>query len=90
MKSANVGRRNFIKHSVAAGIGASVAVSNVHAQQKKSALVVWGGWEGHEPKQCVDIMVPLLKSEGFDVEISNTLDSDTPPTPRLFSNAALG
>jgi len=41
----------------------------------KSALIVWGGWEGHEPKQCVDIFVPFLKERGFKVEVSNTLDS---------------
>jgi uncharacterized protein len=41
----------------------------------KKALVVWGGWEGHEPKQCVDIFVPWLKEQGFEVEVSNTLDS---------------
>ena len=43
--------------------------------EKKKALFVWGGWEGHEPKQCVDIFVPLLREQGFEVEISNTLDS---------------
>ncbi|MDP2915121.1 MAG: ThuA domain-containing protein [Candidatus Aminicenantes bacterium] len=43
--------------------------------KKKKALFVWGGWEGHEPKQCVDIFAPWLKDQGFDVEISNTLDS---------------
>jgi len=41
----------------------------------KSALFVWGGWEGHEPKQCVDIFAPILEEEGYEVEISNTLDS---------------
>jgi type 1 glutamine amidotransferase len=41
----------------------------------KRALFVWGGWEGHEPKQCVDIFAPWLKEQGFEVEISNTLDS---------------
>lgn len=40
----------------------------------KSALMVWGGWEGHEPKQCVDIFAPLLQQEGFDVRVSDTLD----------------
>lgn len=43
--------------------------------KKKKALFVWGGWEGHEPKQCVDIFAPWLKDQGFDVEIFNTLDS---------------
>jgi len=41
----------------------------------KSALFVWGGWEGHEPKQCVDIFAPFLKERDFEVEISNTLDA---------------
>ncbi len=44
-------------------------------QKKKKALFVWGGWEGHEPKKCVDIFAPWLEGQGFEVEISNTLDS---------------
>ena len=41
----------------------------------KSALLVWGGWDGHEPKQCVDIVAPYLKKQGYEVEISDTLDA---------------
>jgi uncharacterized protein len=41
----------------------------------KSALFVWGGWEGHEPKACVDIFAQVLKEQGYAVEISDTLDS---------------
>ncbi len=41
----------------------------------KKALMVWGGWDGHEPKQCVDIFAPILREKGFDVEVSDTLDS---------------
>ncbi len=40
----------------------------------KSALIVWGGWEGHEPKQCADIFAPWLREQGYDVEVVNTLD----------------
>jgi uncharacterized protein len=40
----------------------------------RSALFVCGGWEGHEPKQCVDIFAPILRDEGYKVEISDTLD----------------
>ncbi|NOZ27237.1 MAG: ThuA domain-containing protein [Chloroflexi bacterium] len=40
----------------------------------KSALFVWGGWEGHEPKQCVDIFAPWLRDQGYEVEIADTLD----------------
>ena len=41
----------------------------------KKAVIVWGGWEGHEPKQCVDVFAPILEEEGFEVTISDTLDT---------------
>ena len=41
----------------------------------KSALFVWGGWEGHEPKQCRDLFVPFLRSQEYDVTVSDTLDA---------------
>ena len=41
----------------------------------RKALIVWGGWEGHEPKQTADVFAPVLQAEGFDVEVSDTLDS---------------
>jgi type 1 glutamine amidotransferase len=41
----------------------------------KRALIVWGGWDGHEPKQCADIFSAFLKSKGFDVTVSDTLDA---------------
>ena len=44
-------------------------------KQKRSVLFVWGGSAGHEPDKCRDIFVPWLKKQGFDVEVSNTLES---------------
>jgi hypothetical protein len=41
----------------------------------KSALFVWGGWEGHEPKKGVEIFAPLLEAAGFRVQVENTLDA---------------
>lgn len=41
----------------------------------KKALMVWGGWEGHEPEKCANVFAPLLRESGFDVEVSSTLDS---------------
>ncbi len=41
----------------------------------KKALMVWGGWMGHEPDQCVDIFAPYLRSQGYDVTVSDTLDT---------------
>lgn len=41
----------------------------------KQALMVWGGWAGHEPKQCVEIFAPFLQAQGYEVAISDTLDA---------------
>ncbi|OQB71948.1 MAG: Trehalose utilization [candidate division TA06 bacterium ADurb.Bin131] len=41
----------------------------------KKALMVWGGWDGHDPKNCVDTFVPVLIENNFEVKVSNTLDS---------------
>jgi len=57
------------------------------AQKKKTkssrtlakALVVRGGWEGHEPKPCSDRLVPWLKGRGFDVVVSDTMDAYLDP-----------
>lgn len=40
----------------------------------KSALFVWGGWDGHEPRQCTEIFAPLLEKEGYQVTVCPTLD----------------
>src|SRR3954462_3972517 len=39
------------------------------------ALIVYGGWDGHQPQQVAAILERALKSEGFDVELSDTLDA---------------
>jgi type 1 glutamine amidotransferase len=41
----------------------------------RSALIVWGGWDGHEPQQVAQIFVEQLESKGFTVEVSDTLDA---------------
>ena len=40
----------------------------------KLALIVWGGWEGHEPEQGAALFAPFLQEQGFEVEVSHTLD----------------
>lgn len=40
----------------------------------KKAMLVWGGWDGHEPDQCARVAADMLRSEGFDVQIADTLD----------------
>ncbi len=41
----------------------------------RRVLMVWGGWSGHEPQQCVERFAPTLREAGFGVEISDTLDA---------------
>jgi len=44
-------------------------------QNNKSALLVYGGWEGHEPKKGADLFAACLHEKGFTVELSDTLDA---------------
>ncbi len=41
----------------------------------KRALIVWGGWDGHQPKQVAEIFARVLREEKFEVEVSDTLDA---------------
>ena len=40
----------------------------------KKVIFVWGGWEGHQPKETTEIFSEIMKKEGYDVEVYNTLD----------------
>ena len=40
----------------------------------KKALIIHGGWDGHTPKETAYLFADLLKAEGFDITISDTLD----------------
>lgn len=48
----------------------------------KSALIVWGGWQGHTPEQSANLVSTLLEGHGFAV----TLDSST----EAFADKDLG
>jgi uncharacterized protein len=37
-------------------------------------LIVWGGWDGHEPEQFAEHYAGVLRAEGLAVELSPTLD----------------
>jgi type 1 glutamine amidotransferase len=41
----------------------------------KKALIVQGGWNGHEPKEVSEVFKQILSEEGYHVEVSDTLDS---------------
>lgn len=41
----------------------------------KRALIVWGGWEGHEPEGVADLFREILQGEGFETHVANDLDA---------------
>ena len=47
----------------------------------KSALIVWGGWEGHQPEACAGIVRAMLEEDGFAVRVENST--------RAFADAAI-
>lgn len=40
----------------------------------KKALIIAGGWTGHEPKKCAHLMAGVLRKEDYAVEIADDLD----------------
>ncbi|MFG2466773.1 ThuA domain-containing protein [Streptomyces canus] len=41
---------------------------------RKKALVVRGGWEGHQPVKATELFLPFLGSSGYDVRIEESTD----------------
>ena len=39
----------------------------------KKVLLVWGGWAGHEPRECVARFEPFLAEKEFAITLSDTL-----------------
>jgi uncharacterized protein len=40
----------------------------------KRALMVWGGWEGHEPEKTTAIFAEVLRGHGYEVDVETDLD----------------
>ena len=45
----------------------------------REALIVWGGWSGHEPEKGAHIVGGMLEEEGFKVYIENTTEAFADP-----------
>ena len=41
----------------------------------KRALIIWGGWSGHAPKEVGGAFADALTADGFDVDVRDTLDA---------------
>ena len=48
----------------------------------RSALILWGGWEGHDPEECAAIYRRWLHEDGFSVRIETD--------PAVLGDPALG
>ena len=47
----------------------------------RKAMIVWGGWPGHEPEQGANVVRGLLEAEGFAVRIESS--------PAVFADPAI-
>lgn len=41
----------------------------------RKALIVGGGWDGHQPEIVAKLFAKMLREDGFEVEVSGSLDS---------------
>jgi type 1 glutamine amidotransferase len=41
----------------------------------KRALIVWGGWDGHEPEATSAIFAEALRGHAYDVDVETSLDT---------------
>ena len=39
----------------------------------RSALIVWGGWNGHDPEECAAIYRRWLHEDGFSVRVETDI-----------------
>ena len=51
----------------------------------RKAMIVWGGWAGHDPDLCASMMRSWLTSEGFEVRVETSTDVFLDPTIRDLS-----
>jgi type 1 glutamine amidotransferase len=58
----------------------SYAQGNTSLKGKK-VLFVFGGWDGHQPKECRDLFVPWMESEGAEVFVFDS--------PECYANVSL-
>lgn len=85
-------RRRFLSSTGAIAVGTSLGlhardsktkgmpVNNILPSLKgRKVLYTYGGWEGHEPVQSLDIFMPWLEKEGAEVEAFNSLEPYADP-----------
>jgi type 1 glutamine amidotransferase len=53
-------------------------------ESMRKALIVWGGWDGHEPEKCAGIVRGWLEQDGFSVETATETSAFGDPAIRDF------
>ncbi|RUV76617.1 MAG: hypothetical protein E5V25_06605 [Mesorhizobium sp.] len=46
----------------------------------RQALIVWGGWDGHEPEEGARVVKAMLEEEGFGVRVETTTEIFADPS----------
>jgi type 1 glutamine amidotransferase len=50
------------------------------AKKKPTAMIVWGGWNGHDPDLCASIYRTWLMADGYDVRVETTTAAFADPS----------
>lgn len=51
----------------------------------RNALIVWGGWEGHEPEHGAEIIRQFLVEDGFNVRVETSTEVFADPAVKGYS-----
>jgi len=46
----------------------------------REALIVWGGWAGHDPEECAGIIRAMLEEDGFKVYVEQSTEAFADPS----------
>jgi type 1 glutamine amidotransferase len=46
----------------------------------REALIVWGGWNGHQPQECAEIIKDMLEEDGFAVRLEHSTEAFADPS----------
>ena len=56
-----------------------VTVPGFDPGRRRQALVVRGGWDGHQPVEATDLFIPFLEENGFAVDVHDS--------PKMYGDA---
>jgi type 1 glutamine amidotransferase len=64
---------------------ASEFAPTIKEKEMREAMIVWGGWSGHDPDLCASMIRSWLKAEGFAVRIETTTEAFLDPSIKDLS-----